>query len=153
MYNSGAGHQNIAQAVQDMWKKNLNINVELVNQEWKVFQKTRTDKEYLIATHGWIADYVDPMTFLDMWVTGYGNNGAGYSNPKYDELVLGAKKEADPVKRLEMLHQAEDILMADMPIIPLYYYKNIVCIKPYVKGTRKSVLGFVFFDKATVEKH
>lgn len=152
-YNTNEAHQNIAQAVQDMWKKNLNIEVELRNEEWKVFQQTRNTKNYIIARHGWIADYVDPMTFLDMWTSKSGNNDAGYNNPKYDELITSAKKESDEAKRLDYLHQAEGVLMEDMPIIPIYYYSNVICSKEYVKNVRKSPLGFVFFDKAVVEKH
>ncbi len=152
MFNTNQGHQNIAQAVQDMWKKNLSIDVELKNEEWKVFQKTRNDKNFLIARHGWTGDYSDPMTFLDMWVTNGGNNDAGYSNTEYDKLINAAKRELDPAKRMSLLHQAEDVLMNDMPIIPVYYYTNVICEKEYVKGVRKSPLGFVFFDKAYVEK-
>ncbi|TDT58415.1 peptide ABC transporter substrate-binding protein [Fonticella tunisiensis] len=151
-YNTGTGHQNIAQAIQEMWRKNLNINVKLENQEWKVFQVTRTQKQYLIARGGWIADYNDPMTFLDMWMSNSGNNDVGYNNPEYDRLIAAAKKEADPAKRVSLLHQAEDLLMKDMPLIPLYYYNNIVAIKPYVKGVTKSQLGFVFFDTGYVQK-
>ncbi|WP_040212017.1 peptide ABC transporter substrate-binding protein [Clostridium polynesiense] len=151
-YNTNEAHQNIAQAVQDMWKNNLSIDIELRNEEWKVFQKTRNTKNYIIARHGWIADYVDPVSFLDMWVSNSGNNDAGYSNPKYDNFIELAKKEQDLAKRTEYLHQAEDILMEDMPVIPVYYYTNVMCIKENIKDVRKSPLGFVFFDKAYVTK-
>lgn len=151
LYNTNEGHQNVAQAVQDMWRKNLGINVELKNQEWKVFQKSRTSKNYEIARHGWVGDYVDPMTFLDMWVTGAGNNDAGYSNPEYDKLVKAGMAETDSVKRMEILKQAEDILMKDMPIIPIYYYTDVVCINKKVKDLTKTPLGFVFFDKTYIE--
>ncbi|WP_027308600.1 peptide ABC transporter substrate-binding protein [Caloramator sp. ALD01] len=152
MYNTSAGHQNIAQAIQAMWKENLGIDVELANQEWKVFQSTRNKKEYLIARHGWIGDYNDPMTFLDMWTSKSGQNDAGYNNPEYDKKVDAAKRESDPVKRIQLLHEAEDILMNDMPVIPLYYYVNVACIKDYVKDVHKSPLGFVYFDRAYVQK-
>lgn len=151
-YNTGSGHQNVAVAVQAMWKTNLGINVELQNQEWKVFQKTRTDKDYLIARHGWIGDYVDPMTFLDMWVSNSGQNDAGFASAQFDKLILDAKKESDKAKRIEMLRQAEEILMNEAPIVPIYYYKNIACIKPYVKDAFKSQLGFVYFQKAYIQK-
>ncbi len=153
LYNTNEGHQNIAVAIQDMWKKNLNIQVELKNEEWKVFQKTRTDKNYLLARAGWIADYVDPMTFIDLLHSKSGNNDPGYNNPDYDAKVMAAKKETDPAKRMKYLHDAENILMKDMPVIPIYFYTNVVCMKPYLKGIHKSPLGFVFFDKAYVEKH
>ena len=92
------------------------------------------------------------MTFLDLWVTGGGNNDAGYSNAEYDALVNQAKAEGDEAKRWELMRQAEDILMEDMPIIPLYYYTKVKAAKPEVKGVRVSTLGHVFFDKAYIEK-
>ncbi len=150
MYNTSQGHQNIAAAVQDMWRSNLGIQIDLRNQEWKVFQVTRNEKQYQIARHGWSGDYIDPMTFLDLFVTNGGNNDAAYSNAKFDEKINGAKKETDPAKRMALLHEAEDILMEDMPIIPVYYYTTIVCEKPTIKDVRISPLGQVYFTKAYV---
>ncbi|WP_346894516.1 peptide ABC transporter substrate-binding protein [Clostridium sp. UBA7503] len=150
-FNTDQGHQNIAQAVQDMWKTNLGINVELKNEEWAVFQDTRNNFQYSMARHGWIADYNDPMTFLDMWTTGNGQNNAGYSNKEYDKLIAQAKVELDDAKRTELLHKAEDILMDESPILPLYYYTNVLCIDKNVKGTYKSPLGQMEFRDAYVE--
>lgn len=152
LYNTNEGHQNIAQAVQEMWRKNLGINIDLQNQEWKVFQQTRTDKQFEIARDGWIADYVDPMTFLDLLTSKSGNNNAGYASAAYDAKIAAAKKEVDTTKRMQDLHEAEDVLMNDMPVIPLYFYTNVVCVKSYVKDVHKSPLGFVFFDKAYIDK-
>ena len=151
MYNTEGDHKLIAQAVQQDWAK-IGVNVELTNQEWKVFLNTRQQGQYEIARHGWSGDYVDPMTFLDLWVTGGGNNDAGYSNPEYDKLVAEAKSEGDQAKRWEIMKKAEDILMEDMPIIPLYYYTKVKGAKPEVKGVRVSTLGHVFFDKAYFEE-
>lgn len=151
LYNTSQGHQNIAQAIQDMWKKNLGINVELKNEEWKVFQTTRRQKNYLVARAGWNGDYVDPMTFLDMWTTGNPQNDAGYANAAFDAKIAAAKKEVDPAKRMQILHEAEEILMTDLPIMPIYFYTHIVCVKSNVKGIHKSVLGHVYFDNAYVE--
>lgn len=150
-FNTGDGHAMVAQAVQDMWKKNLGVDVDLKNEEWAVFQTTRNNKNYDIARHGWIADYNDPMNFLDLWVTGGGNNVSGYSNPEYDNLIKEAQKENDPEKRTALLHKAENILMDDMPIIPLYYYTSVVAANPKVKGWVKSPLGGYHFKKAYVE--
>lgn len=152
LYNNGGEHQNIVQAVQDMWRKNLNVVVDLKSEEWKVFQTSRTEKNYDISRHGWIGDYVDPMTFLDMWVTNGGNNDAGFSNKEYDNLIKSAKSEQNQTKRMSELHKAEDILMNEMPIIPLYYYNYIVCKKDYVKGVNKSILGFIMFENADIDK-
>lgn len=156
-YNNGTGHQNIAVAVQAMWKQNLGIDIQLANEEWAVFQTNRINGEFEIARHGWIADYNDPMTFLDMWVSGegagvWGNNDAHYSNPAYDKLIADAKVELDPAKRTQMLHDAEALLMEDLPILPVYFYTNVVAYRDYVKDVRKSPLGFLFFDKAFIQE-
>ena len=151
MYNTEGDHKLVAQAIQQDWDK-IGVKVELTNQEWKVFLNTRQEGQYEIARHGWSGDYVDPMTFLDLWLTGGGNNDAGYSNAEYDALVNQAKAEGDEAKRWELMRQAEDILMNDMPIIPLYYYTKVKAAKPEVKGVRVSTLGHVFFDKAYIEK-
>ncbi|MGH4138906.1 peptide ABC transporter substrate-binding protein [Clostridium sp.] len=150
LYNTGAGHQNIAAAVQDMWKTNLGIDIELKNQEWKVFLTTRNDKQYTLARDGWLADYTDPMTFLDLLTTSSGNNDPGYSNPVYDAKILAAKKELDPAKRMTMLHEAEDIIMSDDVVIPIYAYTNTIVTKPTIMGVRTSSLGMTWFQGASV---
>jgi len=150
LYNPEGINNEIYQPIQDMLKK-AGFNVELQTQEWKVFQTTRTNKQYLVSRGGWTGDYIDPMTFLDMFVPESAQNDPGYNNPKYTELIHNAKNEADVKKRSEMLHQAEDLLMADMPIIPLWHTKQTRGIKSYVKGVRVSPLRFIYFDKAYIE--
>lgn len=150
LFNPESGHGDTMQAIQDMWKK-IGVNAELQSQEWKVFLKTRVDKKYEIARDGWNADYVDPMTFLDMFISVSAQNNCGYTNTKYDAVIDAAKKELDPSKRYELLHQAEDMLMADMPIIPLYYYTRPIGIKDYVKGVKVSVMNTLYFKNASVE--
>lgn len=150
LYNPEGGNGEVFQAIQDMWKK-IGVNVELQTQEWKVFQSTRNAKKYQIARGAWSGDYSDPMTFLDLFDSKSPSNEVGYNNPKYDQLVRSAKTEVDAKKRFDLMRQAEDILMADMPIIPLYYATYTKGIKDYVKGVRVSPLGFVFFDRASIE--
>ncbi len=150
MYNTEGAHKLVAQAIQQDWAK-IGVNVSLTNQEWKVFLNTRQQGQYEIARHGWIGDYVDPMTFLDMWLTGGGNNDAGYSNAKYDELVNAAKVEGDLNKRWDLMKEAEDVLMNDMPIIPLYYYTQVKAFNKDVKGIRVSGLGHVYLYDAYFE--
>jgi oligopeptide transport system substrate-binding protein len=147
-YNTDQGHQNIAQAVQDMWKKNLGINVTLRNVERKIHLTQLQNHEYMIGRDGWIADYDDAMTFLDMFTTGNGNNNSGYSNANYDKLIAEAKAESDVAKRADLMHQAEDQLMTDLPIIPIYYYTEVVCMNPKLKGVHISNLGFYIFRDA-----
>lgn len=152
LYNTSQNHQNIAAAVQDMLKKNLGINVTLRNVERKVQLDDLSKETFQLCRTGWIADYADPMTFLDMWVTNGGNNNSGYSNPAYDKLILAAKAETDATKRMTDMHDAETILMNDLPIIPLYFYTNVVEIKSYVKDLHKSPLGFLYFQNTYIDK-
>ena len=150
MYNSEGVHKDICQIIQQNWEE-IGVNVELTNQEWAVFLNTRQQGDYQIARHGWIGDYIDPMTFLDLWVTGGGNNDCGFSNARYDELIAAAKVETDSAKRLEMLREAEDILMDEMPILPIYYYTTVTAANENVKGVRISTLGKISFKYAYKE--
>ena len=148
IYNTNQGHQSIGVAIQDMWKKNLGINITLRNLERKV-QLTEANKHnYVVNRDGWIADYNDPMTFLDIPTTTNGNNYAGYNNPEYDKLITAAKHEADITKRTALLHQAEDMLMRDMPIMPIYEYTEVVCMNKKLTGVHVSNLGFFIFRDA-----
>ena len=151
MYNSEGDHKAIAEAVQEMWKKNLGINVKLDSQEWEVFQETRTQGNYEIARHGWLGDYVDPMTMLDMWYSKSGQNDARWKNSQYDQLIDLAKKSGDQNERMEAMHKAEEILMGEMPIIPVYYYTDQYLINPKIKGFYYDPLGFKVFLYATKE--
>ncbi|CUN42958.1 MULTISPECIES: peptide ABC transporter substrate-binding protein [Clostridium] len=150
MYNSEGAHKDICQILQENLAK-IGINIELANQEWAVFLNTRQQGGYEIARQGWIGDYSDPMTFLDLFVTGGGNNDSGYSNPEYDALIAAAKVETDPDKRKEQLREAEDILMDDMPILPIYYYTTVMGWNENVKGIQVSVLGTVYLQGAYKE--
>ncbi|MFU8806511.1 MAG: peptide ABC transporter substrate-binding protein, partial [Bradymonadaceae bacterium] len=83
---------------------------------------------------GWIGDYNDPMTFLDMWVTDNGNNNTGWSDEEYDKLIAGAQAEVDRDKRMKLLQQAEQVLMERGPVIPIYYYTNNVLVSRFIEG-------------------
>lgn len=133
-FNTLESHRQLAELIQNTWKRELNIPVELNNQEWQVFQRTRETRQYDIARDGWIADYLDPNTFLDLFQADTLNNHPGWLSAKYTALLERANSEADPQKRLNMLAEAEAILLDEMPIIPLYYYASVKLRKPYVKG-------------------
>lgn len=129
------------QALQEFWKKNLGVDVELVNVAFKVRLDMMNKGDFDIVYAGWGADYNDPMTFMDLWVTGGGNNDAGYSNPEYDKLIEKAKSTNDTAVRMKAMHDAEKILMDDMPIGPLYFLGRGHVQKPYVKGLVKFPVG------------
>ncbi|AHM56013.1 oligopeptide-binding protein OppA [Peptoclostridium acidaminophilum DSM 3953] len=152
IYNTDENHKKVAEAIQEMWKQNLGINVELSNQEWQVFQDTITKGEYMIARDGWSADYADPMTFLDLFISNSGNNHPQWENAEFDALISSAKKESDQGKRFQMMHQAEEMMMADQIVMPVYYYTNPMMFKSYVKDVRVSPLGFIYFDNADIVK-
>ena len=101
---------------------------------------------YSIARAGWIGDYVDPTSFLDLWITDGGNNNTGWSNAEYDELILRripAMKTTE--ERLAGFHRAETILMQEMPAIPIYTYVTKHLLKPSVKGMPHNIMDFISF--------
>jgi oligopeptide transport system substrate-binding protein len=120
--------------VVQQWRENLGITVSLRNTEWKVYLSEVEQKNYQIARAGWIGDYTDPNTFLDMWLTGGGNNNTGWSNATYDDLITQAARQGDPKLRMATLHQAEEILLDELPIVPIYIYVNQGMLKKKVKG-------------------
>ncbi|KWX70434.1 peptide ABC transporter substrate-binding protein [Paenibacillus jilunlii] len=153
-YNTSENHKKIALAIADMWKNNLGITVNTVNQEWAVFIDNRQSQNYQIARAGWTADYNDPMTFLDMFVTGGGNNDAGYANPEYDKLIKDAKTNSDLAKRQEDFAAAEKMLIQDdMVIMPIYYYTNNSLTKEYLKGVTLDFSGAVDFTRGYLLEH
>ncbi len=139
LYNTDDRHKKIAAAIQEMWRNHLGIDVELRNVEWKTYLDMQSRLQFDVIRRGWVADYTDPNTFLDMWTTDNGNNNQGYSNPAYDKLVFGAMKEKDPAKRMAMLHDAERILMDDQPVIPFYFYVSKNMWKAEVQGLYDNV--------------
>ena len=111
----------VAELIQRQWKESLGINVGLGNQEWHAYLSSRRIRKTIPSPpRGWIGDYIDPNTFLGMFVTGGADNQTGWSNAKYDELIADAAKEQDDQKRLQDFHDAEQILMDEMPVIPVY---------------------------------
>ncbi|MHB8105991.1 MAG: peptide ABC transporter substrate-binding protein [Candidatus Cryosericum sp.] len=148
LFNTSPRHQSIAEAIQQMWKQNLGINCTLKVEEWGVYLDDRNNLNYQVARAGWIGDYMDPNTFLDMFVTGGGNNGTGYANKTYDALIAKAKATTNPTARMATLHAAEKVLMADMPIIPIYFYTNPILITKHVMNFYQSTLGFVDWKNA-----
>ncbi|MGB9665889.1 MAG: peptide ABC transporter substrate-binding protein [Candidatus Cryosericum sp.] len=151
LYNTSSRHKSIAEAIQQMWKTNLGIDCTLKVEEWGVYLDDRNNLNYQVARAGWIGDYMDPNTFLDMFVTNGGNNGTGWSNKAYDADIAKAKTTTDPAARMATLHDAEKILMTDMPIMPVYFYTNPVLITSHVKNFYQSTLGFVDWKNAYME--
>jgi oligopeptide transport system substrate-binding protein len=140
-FNTSESHRAIAEAIQQMWKEELNIDVGLENQEWKVYLDTQNNKNYDISRSAWIGDFMDPVTFLSMWTTGNGNNNTNWGNPKYDAFIEQAARTGDPKARLEILHQAEDLFLSESPVMLVYWYTNAYLLQPSLQNWNPLVLG------------
>lgn len=153
LYNTNETNKQIAEVIQEMWREKLGINVTLVNQEYKVYLQSRSQGNFQIARSSWIGDYVDPMTFLDLWTESNGNNYTNWKKAQYDKLIDIAKTTIDSKVRYKAMHDAEKLLMDEMPVIPIYFYTRPYIIKPWVKGVRYSAVGLVDFSGVSIKVH
>ena len=151
LYNTSEGHQKIAEALQQMWKQTLGIDIVLTNTDWKVYLDKQNTGDYEIARAGWIGDYQDPKTFLDMMVTGRGNNQTGWSNIDYDEYLILAANSTSQAERFSYMYEAEKILMDELPIIPIYTYTRIFMKHPSVKGWNPNLLDSHAYQFISIE--
>jgi len=147
MFNTSSGHQRIAEAIQQMWKDNLGVNVKVVNQEWAVYLETvKGAGTPQIFRLGWCQDYPDANNFdREVWAANGSNNpytdgkpsgGVFWFNQEYEDLVKQAASETDPAKRVELYAQAEEILVStDAVMIPIYWYTDLDLTKPYITRT------------------
>jgi oligopeptide transport system substrate-binding protein len=135
-------NQRIAEAIQQMWRRDLGIEIRITQKEFKVLLDTFDTLDYAIARGRWIAEFPDPLTYLNMFTTGNGVNGTGFADPNYDALLSAANSERAPAARLAGLQQAEAYLMSRMPVAPVYWGSRTTLIAPSVRGWKKSPLGF-----------
>ena len=142
----------LGKAIQTMWKDNLNVNVNLVEEEFPVTLIALTKKKYQIARMGWTGDYYDPMTMLDVMLSYGGVNHSGFSNAQYDSLISEAKTAYYNNLRIEYMKKAEAILMDEMPIIPLYYKSNYLMVNPKLKDFVINSIGRYRFNYCYIEK-
>ena len=140
LYNTSESHRALAVAIQQMWKSELGIEIELHNQEWKAYLSTREAGEFDILRASWFGDYDDPNTFLSLGETANGNNHTNWSSAEYDRLIQLAAHTQDVDARKAIFQQAEALLLDEMPIIPLYFYVTSRLIAPSVQGWHPSLL-------------
>ncbi len=178
LYNTSDGHKAIGEYIQGALAS-VGITMTLENQEWNTFLNTRKDGDFSVARNGWVADYTDPICFLDMWISGSGNNDVQYGKgahadlkiysldltpfgldtkvengtwaETYDVLISEIKKCSDMDKRYSMMHYAEDILMETGCLTPIYYYTDLYMINPKVEGFYSIPLGYKYFQGTTVD--
>ncbi|WP_295162897.1 peptide ABC transporter substrate-binding protein [uncultured Brachyspira sp.] len=149
--NPGAG-VTIAEAVQQMWKEHLNIDMTIIQEEWAVFQKNRQTKQYVVCRADWIGDYLDPMTFADLFTSMSAGNRVGYNNADYDKLISEAKNTMNNKIRMNNMHKAEDMLIGDdMAFIPIYHYTSPSMQNPKLKNVAVDTLEIRRFFYAYVK--
>ena len=177
LYNTSDAHKAIGEYLQSAMAS-VGIEMSLVNQEWNTFLNTRKNGDYSVARNGWLADYNDPICFLDMWVSASGNNDVQYGKGEhaelamydldlssygidyvvedgtwaetYDVLISEIKACTDTETRYALMHLAEDMLMATGCIVPLYFYTDIYMIDDSIQGFFANPLGYKYFMNCTV---
>lgn len=149
-YNTSEAHKKVAEAVQAMWKENLGIHVKLTNAEWAVFQTQRSNGDFDIARGGWIGDYSDPNTMLDLFVIGGSHNDPQWQNEEYSKLIEEASQLTGQ-ERMNKFYKAEQILLEEMPIFPIYYYSDFFMIKDSVQGVEKTRLNTFYFGNGIIK--
>lgn len=152
-FNTSEAHSAIAQHIQENWRKNLGIEATMDNAEWQVYLDKLSNLDYQVGRLGWVADYNDAYTFLEMYDSAKnGNNDTGWENPEYAKLLKQSITETDAEKRLQILKDAEAIIMDEMPVAPIYYYTNLSVSKDYVKNMKADNLGNMYLKYVDVEK-
>lgn len=139
LYNNSENQRKVALAVAAMWRQNLGIRTRLRNQEWKVFVSSRKSSERQVFRSGWIADYNDPVNFLELLHSQSLFNFYHYKNSRYDRLVDDLRFVTDTGKRKHLIAEAENILRKDMPIIPLYFYVSRHLVAKNIGGYRDNI--------------
>lgn len=134
LFNTSDGAQFFAQAIQEMWRKNLGVKISLKNQEYKVYRVSMEQGEYDLARSAWSGDYLDPTTFLDLFAGTSNMNWTRWSDAAYDRALAEAARERVPAKRAEKLREAEKILLDAVPVIPTVFNRNKFLISPDVEG-------------------
>ncbi len=140
LYNTSEGHRRIAEAIQQMWKTHLGVNIRLANTDWKVYLSRTSELDYDISRAGWIGDYPDPNTFLDMMLSDSGNNRTGWSNMEYDGLINQAAGLTNQSDRYAAFLAAERILDNEAPLLPIYTYTRVTLKRPEVQNWFSNIL-------------
>jgi oligopeptide transport system substrate-binding protein len=140
LYNTSETHRAVAEALQEMWRRELGVQVRLTNEDVKSTEEARSSGSYDLLRSSWIADYADPSAFLDMWTGGNSNNLTGWSSADYDHLIFEADRAPDAAARNALFGRAERLLLQDAPVIPLFHYTHVFLLRPSVHGWSPTLL-------------
>jgi oligopeptide transport system substrate-binding protein len=152
IYNTLESNRAVAEAIQQMWKKNLNIDVTLKNEEWKVYLDAQETGSFQMARAGWLSDYVDPNSLLDLWATGNGNNETNWGSLEYDRLLAASYTAKTDTERYAIYQKMDAILVDELPIIPIYYYAVPRIVNPKVKGFYPTLLDLHPWKSVDIER-
>jgi oligopeptide transport system substrate-binding protein len=153
-YNTSENHRRIAVAVASMWKQHLGVDARLVNEEWKVMLQTRKDPSaWDVMRFGWVGDYNDAFTFLEIFHSAHGQNFPGYADAEYDALLESIANETDLERRRALMQRAERRLMDAYPVALLYFYANKHLVKPYVKGFQANIMDHNYSRHLRIERN
>ena len=152
-FNTSDTHKAIAEACGSDWNTVLGMNINLANQEWATYTNGLGEHKFGVARLGWIADYNDPITYLELLVTGNSYNYGVYSDPAFDEAIASAKSMNAGAERDKALYTAEETLFGEggFPVCPVYYYTNIYCAKG-LTNLGYTTMGYFFFQYAQPSK-
>lgn len=150
-YNTSDAHKKIAETLQQMYKEVLGVNVDLANQEWNVFSDEQKQLKLQFSRSSFLADYGDPINFLESFQTGHSMNRTGWNSEEYDSLIQQAKEETDEAKRFELMHEAEALLFEEMPIFPIHFYNQVYLQNEDVSGIVRHPVGYMELKDATIK--
>lgn len=140
LFNTSESHRAVAESIQEMWRRELGLEVRLSNQENGSMLAVRTTGSFQILRSVWIGDTVDPLSFLSIWTSDSGNNFTGWKNPLFDQLLFEAARTPDDAARNALFQKAEALVLDDAPFIPIYHYTHVFLIQPSVKGWNPTLL-------------
>jgi len=140
LFDNSGNLRLVAEAVQEMWHREIGVDVRLVNQEFKVVLTERRAGQYQLLLSDWVGDYPDAKTFLDVFRGDSGNNHTGWASGEYDALLNAADRTVDPAARADLMRRAESLLLAAAPVIPLYFNPHVFLLQPSVHGWYPTVL-------------
>lgn len=150
LFNSSANHRLIAEALQETWRRELGIGITLFNQEWKAYLVTRREGDFDLARAAWIADYPHAHTFLSVFASGSANNYSGWEDPEFDRLLRQASAARTTAERKALYAQAEERLLAAMPVIPIYFYRTAYLVHPSVQGWSRNALDRQYWQDIAI---
>ncbi len=139
--NNNDSARTVAEFFQESWRKQLGIEVSILQQDWQVYLDSMNKLRFDVVRGGWVGDYLDPYTFLSIFRSTDGNNNTGWKSPIYDDLMLSATREQNPATRLKIMHDAEDLLLTEMPMIPIFWRMDSQLQRSEVLNWKNSKIG------------